>query len=93
MNRLVGTFSDGRQKLVDLFLFGRWFGGIVVSHEATDFLKPVDMTGDIGDVDMAKIVNEVAEGFLTLLRETFVSVEKVSSSLPAIGESCFGNVR
>ncbi len=89
---LVGAFGDGRKEAVDLFFFGWWFERIVVSNEATDFLKPVDMTGDVGAVDMSEIVNEVSERFLTLFRETFLSIEKIASRLPSIGEGSFGNV-
>ena len=66
VNGLEGTFSDRGEEPVDLFFFGRRFGRIVVSHETTDLFKPVDMTGDIGAIDMAEVVDKGSEGFLTL---------------------------
>jgi hypothetical protein len=89
----VRSVTDARnQKPVDLFFFGRRLGHIVVSHEATNFLEPINVTGDVGAIDVAEAVNQVSEGFFTLLRKTFILVEEVASSLPSIGQSCFGCV-
>ena len=85
MDGLVGAFCDRRKEPIYLFLFGRGLRGIVVGHEATDFLESIDMTGDVGAVDMTEIIDEVAEGFLALLRKAFIAVEEVAGSLPAIG--------
>ncbi len=64
---LVGAFGDGRQKPVDLFLFSRRFGRIIVSHEATNFLEPINVTGDVDAMDVAEVVNKGAKRFLELL--------------------------
>ena len=64
---LVGAFGNGRQKPVDLFLFSRRFGRIIVSHEATNFLEPINVARDVGAMDVSEVVNKGAKRFLALL--------------------------
>ncbi len=45
-------------------------------HLATNAFKAVNVAGHIGAVDMAELLDELAERTLTLFRESLIAVKK-----------------
>ncbi len=67
LNRVIGSLRDAVQEPVDTLFFGRGVKGVVVGHLGYQFFKQVDVFGDIGAMNVAKVLNCVSECFPSLL--------------------------
>ncbi len=67
LDRVIGSFRDAVQEPVYTLFFGWGVKGVVVEHLGDQFFKQVDVFGDIGAVNVAKVLNCVSECFSSLL--------------------------
>ena len=66
LDRVIGSFRDAVQEPVDTLFFGRGVKGVVVVHLSYQFFEQVDVFGDIGAMNVAKVFNGVSECFPSL---------------------------
>ena len=59
---------------------------------ATNTFKAVNVTGHIGAVDMAELLDELAERPLALFREALVAVKEEASGFPSIKIGGLGHI-
>ena len=84
MDGVVGPLMDGFQKPIDALFFGWGFGGVIVGELSADLFKQVDVFSDVGAVDVSKLLNGLAKGLLSLLREAVVTEEQLPAGTMAI---------
>ncbi len=60
LDRVIGSLRDAVQEPVDALFFGRGVKGVVMRHLCEEFLKQIDMFGDVGAVDVSEVFNGVS---------------------------------
>jgi hypothetical protein len=63
-----------------------------VCHLSANAFKAVNVTGHIGAVNMAELLDELAERTLSLFREALIAVKKEASGFPSIEIGGLGHI-